>query len=122
MSAGKREEVVLEVRPAPSRGSMTPFAAARPTIRQVVGRVGLGKVPLVTQLALHRGTFELPDGGLEVAALTGNHRVSGYEMEASIGMFGDKAGRCPVQLFVASLTIQSKSRSMRIRVTAAAAA
>lgn len=77
---------------------------------------------MVTQLTLHRSPLELADRGLEVAALAWNHCVCGYEMETGIGVLGDQARGSPVQLFVASLAIQTKSRSVRVRVAAAASA
>jgi len=122
MSAGKREEVVLEVPAAPSRGSVASLAGCCPAVGNMVRGYGLSKVSLVTKLTLHRSTPELTYGRLEVAALTRSYCVRSDEVEASIGMLGDKAGRSPVQLFVTSLTIQPKSRSVRVRMTTAAAA
>jgi len=64
MSADKREEIMLEIRAAPARGSMTPFTAGCPAVGNMVGRYGLGKVPLVAQLALHRSPPEIADRSL----------------------------------------------------------
>ena len=107
MSADERKEVVLETAAAPARGSMTPFTAGCPAVRNVVRGYGLGEISLVTQLALHRSPPELTDRCLEVTALTGSYCVCGYEMETGIGMLCDQSGWSPVQLFVASLAIQA---------------
>lgn len=61
MSADERKEVVLETAAAPARGSMTPFTAGCPAVRNVVRGYGLGEISLVTQLALHRSPPELTD-------------------------------------------------------------
>ena len=70
----------------------------------------------MAQFALYRRSFELADGRLKMTALTGSHGVRGNEVETRPVVLGDQPCRRPVHLPVASLAIQPKSRSMRIRV------
>lgn len=121
MSAFERVEIVLKVRPCPACRSMAAFAVCHPAVRQVVGGVGLCETPLMAQLALHRRSFILTDGRLEMAALTGSHGMRGNEMETRPGMLRDQPCWRPVHLSVASLAIQSKRRGVRIGVAPATA-
>lgn len=122
MSAFERVEIVFEVRPCPAGRRMAPFTVCNPSVRQVIGRNGLSETPLVTQLALHRSSFELTDGRLEMAALAGSNSMCGNEMKTSLGVLGYQPCRRPVRLSVASFTIQTKRRSVRIGMAPAAAA
>ena len=122
VSAFEREEIVIEVRSRPAGGCMTAFAIRCPAVRNVVGRIGLSQIPLVTQFALNRCSFELTNGRLEMAALTGSHGMCRHEMETSPGVLGDQSCRRPVRLAMTPLTIKTKRRSVRVGMTAAAAA
>ena len=121
MRSGEQEEVMLEVPAFPTGSSMASLAVGNPAVRHVVGCLGLCEAPLVAELALSRRPAELADSGLEVAALTGSHRVGGDQMETCLGMLCDKPGRRPVDLAVAALAIKSQRRGMRVGVAPPAA-
>lgn len=108
MSAFEREEIVFEVRSGPTGRRMAAFAICGPAVRQVIGRNGLGKISLVTQLALHRGTFELTNGCLEMAAFTRSHGMGGNEMKPRSSMLGDQPCRRPVRLSMTPFAIQTE--------------
>ena len=108
MSAFEWEEIVIEVCSRPAGGCMTAFAISCPAVRDVVGKIGLGEISLMTQLALNRSSFELTDSRLEMAALTRSHGVSCHEMKASPGVLGNQPCRGPVRLAMASFTVQTQ--------------
>ena len=122
VSAGEREEIVLEIGPRPARGRMASLAVGRPAAGDVVGGRRAGKIALMAELALPRSAAELADGGLEVTALARSDGVRGDQMEARSGVIGDRARRPPVCLLVAFFAIQSQRGGVRVRVTSAAPA
>ena len=119
--AGEREEVVLEAPARPARGSVAALAIGCPAVRRVVGRLGACQTPLMAELALCRGPFELADSRLEVTALAGHHGVRGDQVKSRRGVLCDESGRPPVNLAVTALAIKPERRSVRVGVTSAAA-
>lgn len=122
MCSCQREEIVFEVRPGPTGGSMASLAVGCPAVGGMIWAGGPDEIPLVAELTLQRSAPVLADGSLKMAALAGRHGVSGNQVKTCAGVLGDESRRRPVQLPVAVLAIKPERRGMWIRVTTPAAA
>ena len=120
MTASQGKEIVLNVGASPANGDMALLTISRPAIGRVVRAGGTSQIVPMAKIALGRCPSELTGACPAMTAFTGSDGMTGDEGKTCARVLGNKPGRIPVVLVMATTTSQTHGRGMRVRVTTTA--